>query len=386
MSDKLVLEDAPAIRMVLQRLVLAGAKLTWAYQTQRAEVSIQSEDPHKVAFRFPGEDLAKWGLKNGDNISLKLEDRGLKYETVTAYTGAGVDSGVELAFLAVPRVLRRSDGHRHAAFIPDSMPKAAFTNGRGGLFDGQVKSFGLEGLELMLRDPKQNIQEVFRMGEQSLLDVRLTDSLQLKAKTTVAYFGEDHVGLKLAKDNDARLVNQYQAWLQEQQRIQARKDAEEFRNDGAAVPQARAGAAAALPRLRILLDKEPLLLLLTERADFAQRLSESLGRKYGLAHLDYVKGALKGQLAEIGGGEEWGRAKLLLLHNQIRLTSPLELCRQVVEKEHCPLPILLLGGEEDCDVKRVRAIEAGAVDYLVVEPFKVLQVLKKMDETMLLTQ
>jgi CheY-like chemotaxis protein len=384
--NPLVLEEAPAIRMVFQRLVMGAAKVTVAYQTQKADLPIQSEDGQRVALRIPAEDLAKWNLKNGEHVSLKLEDRGLKYEAVTAFAGGGVDNGVELAYLALPRVLRRSDGHRLAAFIPDSMPKAAFTNARGGLFDGQVKSFGLEGLELMLRDPKQNIQEVFRMGEQSLLDVRLTENLQLKAKTTVVYFGDDHVGLKLDKDNDARLVNQYQAWLQEQQRIQARKDEEGFNPEGAALAHARANQAAVLPKLRILVDKEPLLLLLSERADFAQRLSEALGRKFGLAHLDYVKGPLKPQLSDLGQEENWGRARILLLHNQMRLTSPLELCRQLVEKEKCPLPILLLGGEEDADKKRVRAIEAGAVDYLVVEPFKVLQVLKKIDETVALTQ
>jgi CheY-like chemotaxis protein len=382
----LVLEEAPAIRMVFQRLILGGAKLTWAYQTQKTELPIQSEDGHKVAFRFAAEELAKWGLKNGESVSLKLEDRGLKYEAVTGFAGGGVDAGIELAYLSLPRVLRRSDGHRLAAFIPDSMPKAAFTNARGGLFDGQVKSFGLEGLELMLRDPKQNVQEVFRMGEKSLLDVRLTDSLQLKAKTTVAYFGEDHVGLKLDKDNDARLINQYQAWLQEQQRLQVQKDAEGFNPEGAVLAHARATQAAVLPKLRVLVEKEPMILLLSERADFAQRLAEALGRKYGIAHLDYVKGPLKAQLTEIGGGEGWGRARILLLHNQMRLTSPLELCRQVLEKEKCPLPVLLLGGEEDADKKRVRAAEAGAVDYLVVEPFKVLQVLKKVDETVALTQ
>jgi CheY-like chemotaxis protein len=382
----LVLEDAPAIRMVFQRQVLAGAKLSIAFQTQKADLPILAEDGQKVAFRFASEDLAKWGLKNGENISLKLEDRGLKYEAVTAFAGIGVDSGVELAYVVLPRVLRRSDGHRLAAFIPDTPTKAAFTNARGGLFEGEVKSFGLEGLELMLRDSKQNIQEVFRMGEQSLLDVRLTDSLQLKAKTTVAYFGEDHVGLKLAKDNDARLINQYQAWLQEQQRIQVQKDAQDFNPEGAVVSHARANQAAVLPKLRILVDKEPMILLLTERADFAQRMSEALGRKYGLAHLDYVKGPLKAQLSDLGATDGWGRARIILLHNQMRLTSPMELCRQVVEKEKCALPILLLGGEEDADKKRVRAVEAGAVDYVVVDPFKVLQVLKKVDETVALTE
>ncbi len=381
------LEDAQAIRMVLQRLVTAGGKVGLAYQAQRAEFPVHVEDGARLSLKMSAEDVQKWALKAGESVSLKLEDRGLKYESVTAFQAAVNLDGVEVANLAIPRVLRRADAHRMAAFIPEPSTRAAFTNARGGLFDGSVKSFGLEGLELALRDPKQNIQEAFRMGEQSLVDVRLTETLQLKAKTTVTYFGEDYVGLKLNKDNDPRLLNQYQAWLQEQERMQAQKDSSDFNPEGVVAPLVRANQAAVLPKLHILLDKEPMLLLLTEKADFAQRMSEALGRKFGLAHLDYVKGPLKAQLGELASEEQpWGRACLLLLHNQLRLTSPLELCRQVLEKEKCPLPVLLLGTEEDQDKKRHRALEAGAVDFLVVEPFKVLQVLRKVDEMVALTQ
>jgi len=382
------LEDAQAIRMVLQRLILGGSKVTLAYQSQKADFPVQTEDGSRLSLRMTQEEVQTWALKAGESVSLKLEDRGLKYETVTAFHSADLLDGVEVACLVVPRVLRRSDSHRLAAFIPDSAPpRAAFTNARGGLFDGSVKSFGLQGLELALRDPKQNIQEAFRMGEQSLVDVRLTETLQLKASTTVTYFGEDHVGLKFNKDNDPRLLNQYQAWLQEQQRIQAQKDVADFSPAGVAVPLVRANQAAVLPKLRVLVEREPMLLLLTEKADVAQRMAEALGRKYGVAWLDYVKGPLRTQLGELATEAlPWGRASLLLIHNQLRLTSPLELCRQVVEREKTPMPVLLLGTDEDADKKRHRALEAGAVDYLVVEPFRVLQVLRKVDETVALTQ
>lgn len=382
------LEDAQAIRMVLQRLILGGSKVTLAYQSQKADFPVHTEDGARLSLKMSQEEVQAWSLRPGESVSVKLEDRGLKYETVTAFHSAANLDGVEVASLTLPRVLRRSDSHRMAAFIPDSAPpRAAFTNARGGLFDGSVKSFGLQGLELALRDPKQNIQEAFRMGEQSLVDVRLTDTLQLKAKTTVTYFGDDHVGLKFNKDNDPRLLNQYQAWLGEQQRLQAQRDAAGFNPSGAVVPLARANQAAVLPKLRILVDKEPMLLLLSEKADFAQRMAEALGRKYGLAWLDYVKGPLRAQLGDLATEAlPWGRASLLLVHNQLRLTSPLELCRQVVERERSPMAVLLLGTDEDADKKRHRALEAGAVDYLVVEPFKVLQVLRKIDEMVALTQ
>lgn len=60
----------------------------------------------------------------------------------------------------------------------------------------------------------------------------------------------------------------------------------------------------------------------------------------------------------------------------------MERCRRLVMEETCPLPVLLAGTEEDADLKRNRAVMAGAVDYLVVEPFHVLSVIRTLDQTL----
>jgi hypothetical protein len=52
-----------------------------------------------------------------------------------------------------------------------------------------------------------------------------------------------------------------------------------------------------------------------------------------------------------------------------------------VQEEACPLPILVAGTEEEAGLKRNRAMAAGAVDHLVVDPFHVLSVLRTLDET-----
>jgi CheY-like chemotaxis protein len=146
------------------------------------------------------------------------------------------------------------------------------------------------------------------------------------------------------------------------------------------------GQGHQLPQLKVWVDRDPMLLLLTSRPEFAQRLAEAFSRKFGLASLDYIKGAVLPELGRIGGGTDaspaWGRIQMILVHNQLRLVSPLDLTKQLVDKERCPLPILLLGTEEDEDKKRHHAATAGAVDYIPVEPFRVLAVLRKVDETL----
>lgn len=53
-----------------------------------------------------------------------------------------------------------------------------------------------------------------------------------------------------------------------------------------------------------------------------------------------------------------------------------------MQGEGCPLPILVVGLEEDVALKRNRAIAAGAVDFISVEPFHVLRVMKVIEETL----
>ena len=383
-SPALIEEDV-AIRTMLQRLCLEGARLGVAFQEERGSFPILTEDGEHLAFRMEHDLLAGWGVKPGDSLALKFKDRGLEYECVVSCFGKEVMEGVEACLATLPRALRRSDLHRLADFIPDfatQRHEATFTNARNALIDGTVQSFGEEGLELVLRNSKQDVRDLLRMGEESLLDVPLEDDLRLRAPTTVAYFGENLVGLRFTKQADSQLLERYRAWIQDQQRIQAQLDKEAFSPGGMKEALARSVQGAALPVAKWVVERDPVVLLLSEREDFARRLGEAMSRKFGLITLDYIKGPVQTQVGPLAGGEGWGRIRLVLVHNQLRLTSPLELCRQLVEKEGCPLPILLVGTEEDLDKKRHHAVAAGAVDYLPVEPFRILATLRKLDETL----
>lgn len=386
-----LLEDSTGIRMALQRLCVAGTRLDVAYKSQRASYPLLTEDGERMAFRMSFEDIGAWGLKPGENLALKLKDRGLEYECVVAHAGQEVIEGVETCLATIPRVLRRSDLHRLADFIPDRIPAqahaATFTNARNALIDGTVQSFGEEGLELVLRNTKQDIRELLRMGEESLLDVPLDGGLRLRAPTTVAYFGDNLVGLRFTKQADARMLDQYRTWIQDQQLIQAQQDKDDFIPRGFQEATARINRSAALPALKVIVDRDPMILLLTEKEDFARRLGEALSRKFGLAMLDHIKGPVKSQLKGIeapnlDSGRDWGRARMVVIHNHLRLTSPLELCRQLVEQEGCPVPVILAGTEEDEAKKRHHAVAAGGVDYVVVEPFRILAILRRLDETL----
>jgi len=371
------IEDTYAIRICLQRLCAAGSKVSLGCKDKRGLFQILFQEPGRIGVRLPAKDLETWALSADENVSVAFEDRGFRYETVVNYLGPADFEGVTCSGFTLPRTLRRADDNRLAYFAPDVSTNVTFSNSRNAVLDGEIRGFGSDGFEVALKDSSQKIEEVLRMGEESTLDLALEDGLLLTASARVAYFGAGYVGMKFTERVDSTLLDQYRNWLDGQQRIQAQRDRESF--ESGRTPS----KGASLPVTRLWVDREPTILILTEREEFARHMAEALGRKFGVLSLDYIAGMVKPFLKPFGAGDPgWGRVKLILIHNHLRLASPLELSRQIVEQEKCTLPIVLAGSDEDEVLKRNRALSFGAVDYLAVEPFKILSVLRKLDETL----
>jgi CheY-like chemotaxis protein len=377
-TDSRTIDDSLSIRMIIRRLCLAGVKVSLACRQNRSQFQILFEEPDRIYIRMSPQDAGLWNLTLEENVSLIFEDRGFRYETVVEFAGLVERETIGCASFTAPRSLRRADDHRLASFAPEVAPKVTFTNSRSALLDGQIHGLGQDGFEMSLRDPSQRIQDVLRMGEESTLDLALEDDVRITATARVAYFGENHVGMKFTDKVDKTVLGQYRNWLEVQQRIQADRDRESFESGPAPT---RGSQVAALPQVRQWVDRQPTILILTEREAFARHMAEALGRKFGVLSLDYITGQLRPFLRTFGGDEpNWGRISLIVIHNQLRLVSPLELSRQIVEQEKCPVPVLLAGTDEDEGLKRNRAMAAGAVEYVPVEPFKILSVLRKLDE------
>jgi len=376
-SDPRTIDDDLSIRIILQRLCLAGMKVSLAAKDRRSAFHLLAQEADRILVSMPAQALADWAMADGDKVSMSFEDRGFTYESVVAFKGPAEWEGIDCSGFSVPRLLLRADDFRLTHFAPETAPKVTFTNGRNTVLDGQIKGMGHEGFELTVPGSPRKVHEVLRMGEESTLDLTLEEDLRITAYAKVAYFGDDYVGMRFTDRVDRTVLGQYRSWLEGQQRLQAMQDQEAYESGD------RQGAKerpAALPQVRVWVDRDPAFLILTEREDFARHMGEALGRKFGVLSLDYIKGPVRPFLAP-GDGAGWGRIRLIVVHNHLRLSSPLELARQLVEQEKCPLPILVAGTVDDLELKRNRALAAGAVDYMPVEPFKILAVLRKLDET-----
>jgi CheY-like chemotaxis protein len=375
------LEELKAIRLVLQRLCLAGGVVHLKHNAFEQDVPVFAELEDRLILGISDVVRGQWGFKPGMHLLMTLEDRGKKFEAVIEMLGHGRFEGVESCAFNHPRVLKCLNDDRLSDFRPDRTAPCTYSTHALEIRDGKIRAFGYQGVELCYAgaDSKSGI---LRLGDETVLGLVLGKGESLVAPAKVVYFGDGYAGIHFREDADQAFLLVYRRWLEEMVRGQAKRDQDGFEPSGSRV-KAHIPDTETRRAIKLLVDHDPLLLIISEGDAFPNRMAESLGRKYGLACLDYVQGRVHPDLAVLGtDGGNWGRVKLLLVHQRLRVSSGLELTRDLIQEERCPLPILVVGLEEDVPLKRNRAIAAGAVDFISVEPFHVLRVMKAIADTL----
>lgn len=378
------LDEFKDIRIVLQRLCREGGVVHLKHDSFEQDFPVYAELEDRFILGISDVVRGQWGLKPGSHLLMTLEDRGKKYEAVLEMTGHGRFEGVESCAFDHPRMLKCLDNDRLSDFKPDRPMPCTYSTRSLEIRDGKIRAFGNEGVELCYggTDSKGG---ALRVGDETVLEVMLGKEDHLVAPSRVAHFGDGYAGIHFREDADRGFLLTYRRWLEEMIRGQHKRDQEGFEAKGAraGARPAEADAPKAGAEIKMLADRDPLLLILSEGDAFPRRMAESLGKKYGVAYLDYIQGKVQPSLSSIGieeGG--WGRLKLLMIHQRLRVSSGLELTRDLIQEERCPLPILVVGLEEDVPLKRNRAIAAGAVDFISVEPFHVLRIMKAIEDTL----
>jgi CheY-like chemotaxis protein len=378
-------EQHEAIRMVFQRLCEGEDAVQLAFGALHGEFKVLAEAPDRVILGISDVERGQWGLKPGAHLTLRLVDRGLPYEAVVDFQGHGRCHGVEASHVTMPRLLRALDTHRLADYVPDRPLPCPFADQHNDVKDGLATAFGEDGLELAPPEGTRSLGDMLRLNATSTVELRAALGESLVLPVRVAYFGEKVWGLRLDDAGDKLAVSRYRQWLLEARHRQDQRDRARFSPGGLESSKLTGRREALRPGAvvpKLLVDRDPLVLVLAEGEAFPNHLAEAIGRKFGVAALDLGPGPLKPSLGTLGVDDQgWGRVRLVLVHHLLRSGSAMERCRRLVQEEACPLPILVAGTEEEAGLKRNRAMAAGAVDHLVVDPFHVLTVLRTLDET-----
>lgn len=376
------LEEPEAIRMVFQRLCREEKPVRLKFGLQEHECPVLAEDPERIVLGISEEERSQWELKPRTRLLLCVEDRGRKFEAITELEGHTRMGGVECCHCAPPRTLTCLDEWNLADYVPDHALPCTYTTRGMNICDGLIHAFGTEGVQLALRSATGTRNEPLSLQAETFAEFALGRDSKVTLPCVVDHLGDGYTALRFRENVEPEPLHAYHVWLSERVWSQYERDKKEFTPEGVRSKR-KDEALAARPgsRAHLLLDHEPMVLVIAEGDAFPQRVAESLGRKFGVAALDYLQGLVRPTLFPLGPGD-WGPIKLILIHQRLRAGSGLELTHQLVSTETCPLPILVAGTEEDVSIKRNRAIAAGAVDFISVDPFNVIRVMKAIDDTL----
>jgi hypothetical protein len=373
------LDEPLGIRTILQRICREGGPIQLRHGERLALGTLGEEREDRLRGDFPGRDLEALEAQVGDTVMLAFQDRGRQYQGMTELLQ--LDLGDRpLCALAPFRTLTCLNPEAFLDLAPDRPLRGTYVSVSQDLLDGRVVGCSEGGLELAWVLGRR---EDFRLGRPFAASLDLGPGCQPVLQVMPTYFTEGTVGLQVVGGQDVRHLERYLSWVREHLHANHERERLAFRREGLAPGREAPAARLSAERgLLVLADRAPLVLLVAEDEGLAHHLARALGRKFGIAYLDYVTGPLRHQLVRSGGTEAWAGIRLLLVHQRLRLTSGYDLIRQVVQKEACPLPVLLVGREEDLDLKRNHAVAAGAVDFMAVEPFHVLTVMRTLETTL----
>jgi len=374
------LEEPEEIRMLFQRMCREGRSARLKFGNFQNEFPFLAELEDQVVLGISGLVRGQWGLKPGSKLSMYLEDRGRPYEAIVEFGGHGNLQGMECGHILHPRVLKCMDESRLADYTPEHPLRCSYSTKTMEIRDGFALALGPEGIQLVLDTSRSSARdEPIRAGADTMLEIFLDKETRIVTPSRFSHMTDKFAGVRFRKEGDQGFLRPYRAWLEEAIRSQRRRDLNAYDPKGVQAPKPSEEERRPGSQIRTLSDRDPMVLVICEGETFAERMNQALGRRFGIAFLDYVQGDVKPLLSSAG---DWGRFRLLLIHQRLRVSSGLELTRQVVQDEHCPLPILVAGIEDDVSLKRNRAIAAGAVDFISVDPFNVLKVMKAIADTL----
>jgi CheY-like chemotaxis protein len=377
------LNETSEIRMVFQRLCRTGGDIHLAIEGKDMAFPIFEEVEGRILVGITGPERAKWNMNIGDHYRMTVLDRGRKCQGTVEVADFGQLDGSDCVHLEQPRFLKGRDYRGMADFLPEKPFRAVFTSPSMDFCEARIKAMGTDGLQLPLYGSGAVKDGQLKLDTATTMELSMDLDHKFVLAAMVETMEEGVVGIRFTEKGESLALRNYRLWLTDARINQDRKDRELFQTRGLRADRTSKGEVVKSgPTLQVLSDKDPLVLVISEPS-FSVRMAEAVGRKFGVAGLDFARGEVRPLLKTLGvEGQDWGRIKLVLVHQRLRAMSGMELAGKLIKEEGCPLPLLVGGIDEDVQLKRNRALALGAVDYLVVEPFKILSVIQALDQTL----
>lgn len=379
-ADHFQIDDTATIRMVFQRLCRAGGDISMRVEGREWSFPIFEEVEGRIVVGMTGQERAKWNVNVGDHFRMTVFDRGRKFQGTVEVADFGRQDGSDCIFLEQPRVLKGRDFRGLADFVPEKPFKAVFTSPSMDFCDARIKAMGRDGLQLPLYGTGAVKEGQLKPDNPTTLELAMDLGAKFVMAAVCDAMEEGVAGLRFTEKADSAVLRDYRLWLTDAMIAQDRKDRELFQVRGMRAVREPGSVQRSAPTLQVWVDRDPLVLVVGE-PPFSQRMGEVLGRKFGVAGLDYARGDFKGLLQGLGvEGPDWGRVKLMIVHQRLKAMSGMEVAGKLLKDGALPFPVLMAGTEEDAPLKRNRALSIGAMDFVVVDPMRILAVIQAVDQ------
>ncbi len=370
--------------MAFQRLCREGANLFLRKGTRRGLFPLLAESEGRIAVAISELERLQWNLEPGGHLNAFFLDRGRRFEATLTLVEPGCLDGIACYYFEQPRLLACLDDRRFTDFVPHKSIPCVFSTPSHDVCEGRIRALGAEGIELRPEGNDASRLDLLRVEGTSTIELSLGPDTRLRLEGTVAYFREGLAGIVFREEGAEAALRTFRTWLMDSLLTQLQRDREAF-NPGGTRTVRNLGPSGERPgfRARLIEDREPLVLVICEGEALPERLARALGRVFGFAALDYLQGPVQPLAAALAGEiQGWGTLRMILVHHRLRLLSGMELLRKLVEEEGCPVPILVIGSDEDLELKRERARSLGALDFVPVQPFRILTLKLALEEAL----
>lgn len=376
------LNDTASIRMVFQRLCRSGGDITMKVEGRDWTFPIFEEVEGRILVGITGAERTKWNMNVGDHYRMTVFDRGRKFQGTVEVADFGQLEGSDCVHLEQPRMLKGRDYRGLSDFLPEKPLGAVFTSPSMDFCDARIRALGQDGLMLPLYGSGAVKDGQLKLDTPTTMELNMDLDNKFVLKAVCDTMEEGVVGIRFTEKHDSPVLKAYRMWLNDAMIAQDRKDRELFQSRGVRADRSKGEVVKAGPTLQVLSDRDPLVLVISEPS-FSIRMAEAVGRKFGVAGLDFARGEVRPLVKSLGvEGTGWGRVKLVVVHQRLRAMSGMELAGKLIKDERCSVPVLVAGPEEDAVLKRNRALGLGAVDFLPVDPFRILAVIQALDQTL----
>lgn len=375
-----VITDKQEIAVIFNRLLERNQALHLKVGDDRILCRTLAMEGDHIFVACSQADRERYKISPTQPIAFSLFHEGKEYYAASKLSGSGKMEGQDALRLDWPASILINDDYCLTQL--NLMPKKSvtFTSTTNQFVEGDLINIGVKGIDLKTKDRTPN-QEVLKIDQTTMVAFDLEPGFNIAQKARVLYYtqyGQDLVGVEFL-DMDRDLEQRLAKWIQDGADSKKRAD-QSWLQSGGAKSRAKSVAGGVSRSIADLEDYEtvvkegdPYVLVITRDPAALKRLTKSLSRKYGILA---SKGRFKRVEAIIG---EY-HPVMVIIHDQLGTVSGFDLTKTIIKHVGSDFRILVMGSEEDQVEKQALSHEAGALDFLIIEPFHMLKIFRMIDD------